>query len=163
MWDRPRTDAVCPIDLKLTDKFGVLWMRLALMLLLAAGVFASPAMAISHFKKVWGEHYTPTGDDPGAGDVDPEYLKATRKAGCYVCHVKGEDKEKVRNEYGEALHKYLKSEDYDKDRIKAEPEKVQAEIIAAFKKVEEMKSKDGKAFGEKIKAKELPATDAGLE
>lgn len=130
---------------------------------LAASLTASPAMAISHFKKVWADHYTPTGDAPGAGDVDPEFLKETRKAGCYICHVKGKDKKEARNEYGEALHKYLKAENFDKDRIKKEPEKVQEEIIAAYKKVEEMKSKDGKEFGAKIKAKELPATDAGLD
>lgn len=138
-------------------------MRRVLLVVMVASFMASPAMAISHFKKVWAEHYTPTGDAPGAGDVDPEFLKTSRKAGCYICHVKGEDKKEVRNEYGEALHKFLKSENYDKDRIKAEPEKVQEEIIAAYKKVEEMKSKDGKKFGEKIKSKELPASDAGLE
>ena len=130
---------------------------------LTASMTASPAMAITHFKKVWSDHYTPTGDAPGAGDVDPEFVKLTKKTGCNICHVKGEDKKKAegRNEYGVALHKFLKAENFDKDRIKSEPEKVQEEIIAAFKKVEEMKSKDGKSFGEKIKAKELPATDAG--
>lgn len=140
-------------------------MRRVLLIVLAASLMISPAMAISHFKKVWAEHYTPTGDAPGAGDVDPEFLKTTKKAGCNLCHVKGEDKKKEegRNEYGSALYKYLKAEDYEKDRIKAEPEKVQEEIIAAFKKVEEMKSKDGKTFGAKIKGKELPATDAGIE
>ena len=136
--------------------------RAFVLMLVAAVMTSSPAMAISHFKKVWGEHYTPS-EGPGADDVDPEFKKATRKAGCYLCHVKGEDKKKVRNEYGEALHKYLKAEDFSKDRIKAEPEKVQEEIVAAFKKVEEMKSKDEKTFGAKIKANELPATDANLD
>lgn len=138
-------------------------MKRVLMFAAVAAFMTSPAMAITHFKKVWGEHYTPSGDAPGADKVDPEFRTVTRKAGCYVCHVKGEDKKEVRNEYGDALHKFLDSENFDRDRIKAEPEKVQEEIIAAFKKVEEMKAKDGKTFGAKIKANELPATDAKLE
>jgi Spy/CpxP family protein refolding chaperone len=138
-------------------------MKRVLVVAMVAAMMASPAMAISHFKKIWGGHYTPTGDDPGADEVDKDFLRATRKAGCYLCHVKGEKKDEARNEYGEALHKYLDAENYDRDRIKAEPEKVKEEIIAAFKKVEEMKSKDGKKFGEKIKNNELPATDANLD
>jgi hypothetical protein len=138
-------------------------MKRVLMVAMVAMVFASPAMAITHFKKVWSEHYTPTGDAPGAGDVDPAFLKTSRKAGCFICHVKDKEKKDFRNEYGEALHKFLKSENFDKDRIKAEPEKVQEEIIAAFKKVAEMKSKDGETFGAKIKENKLPATDSGLE
>lgn len=138
-------------------------MKRVLVVMVVAVMMTSPAMAISHFKKIWAEHYTPTGDAPGAGDVDKDFLRATRKAGCYICHVKGEKKDEARNEYGEVLHELLKSENYTKDRIKAEPEKVKEEIIAAFKKVEEKKSKDGKAFGEKIKNNELPATDANLD
>ncbi|WP_164103019.1 hypothetical protein [Candidatus Laterigemmans baculatus] len=137
-------------------------MKRVLMFALVAAFLTSPAMAISHFKKVWGEHYTPSGDDPGADKVDPEFRSATRKAGCFICHVKGEDKKEVRNEYGNAMHDLLDAENYDRDRIKAEPEKVQKEIIEAFEKVAKMKSKDGKTFGEKLQAGELPATDAGL-
>lgn len=138
-------------------------MKRVFMVMVVALVCASPTMAISHFKKVWSEHYTPTGDAPGAEGVDKEFLKSTRKAGCMLCHVKGEDKEEVNNEYGNALKKFIKAEDFDKDRIKAEPDAVQKEIIEALKKVEELKSKDGKTFGEKIKNNELPATDAGLD
>lgn len=125
-------------------------------------MMTSPAMAITHFRKVWNEHYVPRPNAPGGDAVDPEFRSVVRKAGCFVCHVKGEDKKEVRNEYGNALAEFLDSEDYDKDRIKAEPEKVQKEILEAFKKVAEKKSKDGKTFGEKIKAGTLPATDAGL-
>ena len=76
-------------------------------------------------------------------------------------HHKGKEKKDVNNEYGEALKDLIDSEEIKK-RIKTEPEKVTEEIIAAFKKIEEAKSKDGKTFGEKIKAGELPATDSGL-
>lgn len=137
-------------------------MRRALVFgLLAAMMMTSPAMAITHFRKVWNEHYVPR-KGPGADEVDPEFRTAVRKAGCFVCHVKGEKKEEARNEYGNALHEYLDAENFDKERIKAEPEKVEKEILEAFKKVAEKKSKDGKTFGDKIKAGSLPATDAGL-
>lgn len=128
--------------------------RVALMALTVA-LLSTPAYAITEFNKQWKGKYL--GDDtPG------DFLTAGRKAGCNVCHVKGEDKKEVRNEYGAAVMKFLKAEDFPKDRIKEEPEKVKEEILAGFMKAGEMKSKDGKSFADKIKAGELPATDAGL-
>lgn len=118
--------------------------------------FATPAMAISEFGKQWKNHYL------GGEDVDDDFKKIGRKAGCYVCHVKGEDKKKVRNEYGEVMNKYLKAEDFPKEYIKDNPEEAKKKILEGFKKAEEHLSKDGKKFGEKIKNNELPATDAGL-
>lgn len=128
--------------------------RLAL-LAIASCLLASPAMAISEFSKQWKEQYL--GDS-----ASDEFKSAGRKAGCYVCHVKGEDKKEVRNEYGTALKNFLKAEDFPRERIKDHPEEVKKEILEAFKKAGAMKSKDGKAFEAKIKAGELPATDAGL-
>ena len=118
-------------------------------------LFTPPAFAISEFSKQWKAEYL-------GEDADEEFVKVGRKAGCYVCHVKGEDKKKVRNEYGNALHEYLDAEDFPKDWVKENPEEAKEKIVAAFKKVAEKKSKDGKTFGEKIKNNELPATDAGL-
>jgi hypothetical protein len=115
-----------------------------------------PAMAISEFGKQWKNEYL------GGDDVDEDFKKVGRKAGCYVCHVKGEDKKKVRNEYGNAVHKYLKGEDFPKEYVKANPEEAKKKILEGFKKAGDHESKDGKKFGEKIKANELPATDAGL-
>lgn len=128
--------------------------RIALMAF-ALLMLASPAMAISEFGKQWKKIYL--GDD-----ASDEFKKAGRRAGCYVCHVKKKDKKEVRNEYGKAIHKFLDAEDYPRDRIKAEPEKVAAEIKEGFEKAAKEMSEDGKKFGEKIKAGELPATDAGL-
>lgn len=119
-------------------------------------LFASPAMAISEFGKQWKEAYLGEG-------ADEEFVKVGRKAGCYVCHVKGEDKKKVRNEYGNAVHEFLKEKDFPKEYIKANPEEAKAKILEGFKKANEKKSTDGKSFGEKIEAGELPATDAGLD
>jgi hypothetical protein len=131
-------------------------MRRLAVLFASLVLFATPAMAISEFGKQWKNHYL------GGEDVDEEFKAAGRKAGCYVCHVKGEDKKKVRNEYGNVINKYLKAEDFPKEYIKDNPEEAKKKIIEGFKKAEEHLSKDGEKFGDKIKNNELPATDAGL-
>ena len=120
-------------------------------------LFATPAMGISEFGKQWKNAYL------GGDDVDEDFKKVGRKAGCYVCHVKGEDKKKVRNEYGNAIHKYLKAEDFPKEYVKENPEEAKKKILEGFKKAGEHESKDGKKFNAKIENNELPATDAGLE
>lgn len=119
-------------------------------------MLASPAMAISEFGKQWKNEYL------GGDDVNEDFKKAGRKAGCYVCHVKGEDKKKVRNEYGNAVHKYLKAEDFPKEYVKENPEEAKKKILEGFKKAGDHESKDGNKFADKIKNNELPATDAGL-
>lgn len=119
-------------------------------------LIASPAFAISEFGKQWKNHYL-SGDD-----VAPEFVKAGRKAGCYVCHVKGKDKKEARNEYGQAIHKFLKGKDFPKDYIKENPEEAKAKILEGFKKAGEMKSQDEMKFIDKIKASKLPAVDSGL-
>ncbi len=114
---------------------------------------ATPAFGISEFSKQWKDKYL-------GEDVSEDYVKTARRAGCYVCHVKRHpDKKEARNEYGEALHEYLDKEDYPKERIKAEPEAVKKEILAAFEKAGKKKSESGETFAEKIKAEELPAVD----
>ncbi len=120
-------------------------------------LLATPAMAISEFGKQWKNEYL-SGDD-----LPEDFVKAGRKAGCYVCHVKGEDKKKVRNEYGQAVKQHLKAEDFPKDYVKANPEEAKKKILEGFKKAGELKSKDGKKFADKIENHELPATDAGLD
>ena len=59
-----------------------------LAILFACLMLASPAMAISEFGKQWKNEFL------GGEDVDEDFKRAGRKAGCYVCHVKGEDKKK---------------------------------------------------------------------
>ncbi|KAA5545952.1 hypothetical protein FYK55_03300 [Roseiconus nitratireducens] len=120
-------------------------------------LIASPVLATSTFNKQWKETYL-SGDD-----VNEDFVKTARKAGCYVCHVKGEDKKKVRNEYGKAVNEFLKAEDFPKDYVTANPEEAAKKITEGLKKAGEKKSKDGKEFAAKIKNSELPATDAGLD
>jgi len=117
-------------------------------------LFVSPAAAINEFSKQWKAEY--------AGEkADEEFVKTVRRAGCYVCHVKKEKKE-VRNEYGKAVAQFLEAEDFPKEYVKANPEEAKMKILAGIKKANELKSSDEKVFGDKIKANELPATDANL-
>ncbi|KAA1260273.1 hypothetical protein LF1_28120 [Rubripirellula obstinata] len=116
-------------------------------------IFASPASAIAEFGKEFKKSFSDK-------EEDADWYKTVAKAGCNVCHIKRHpDKKKARNEYGQAVHKYLDKKDFPKDLFKSDPEKAKAMILEGFKKAGEMKSSDGKTFGEKIEAKELPATD----
>lgn len=118
---------------------------------------ATPAMATSVFNKQWKAKYL-------GEDVDADFKKIAKKAGCNICHIKGKKKKEKgsQNEYGEAVKKFLKSKDFPKDKVKADPEGTKKLILEGIKKANELESKDGKKFGDKIKNKELPATDAGL-
>ena len=127
--------------------------RLAL-LLGCTFLLASPAMAITEFSKQWKSHYLK--------DTSADFEKLGKRTNCNICHVKDKEKKKVRNEYGEAISKYLKSKDFPKDYVKNNPAEAKKKILEGFKKAGELKSKDGKKFADKIKAEELPATDAGL-
>ena len=122
-------------------------------------LLATPAMATTEFNKQWKDKFV--GDDSEASD---EFKIAVKKAGCHVCHVKGKQKKEKdsRNEYGAAINKFLKAEDFTKEKVKADPEGTKAAILEGFNKAAELTSKDEKKFGDKIKNNELPATDAGI-
>ncbi|WP_044257202.1 hypothetical protein [Rhodopirellula sp. SWK7] len=128
--------------------------RLALMFGLLV-CLTTPSFAISEFGKQFKAQVMES-------EAPDEFKKTVKKANCYICHVKGEDKDEVRNEYGIAVGKFLDAEDFPKDYIKNNPDEAKAKILEGFKKAGEVKSKDSRAFGEKIKAHELPATDAGI-
>ncbi|TWT53012.1 hypothetical protein Pla22_06400 [Rubripirellula amarantea] len=128
-----------------------------LVILLACSIgFATTAMATPEFGKQWKNEFAPK-------DGNEAFYKEVKKVNCNVCHVKDHpDKKKARNEYGKAVHEFLKKEDFPKDYLKENPEEAKAKILEGFKKANEKESADGKKFGEKIEAHELPATDAGL-
>jgi hypothetical protein len=115
----------------------------------------TPSFAISEFGKQFKAQVMES-------DASDEFKKTVKKANCYICHVKGEDKKKVRNEYGIAVHKYLDGEDFPKDYLKSNPEEAKAKILKGFEMAGKLKSTDEKTFAEKIEAEELPATNAGL-
>lgn len=132
------------------------WMVLAaLATFIGSTLMAQPAMAIPEFGKQWKSKYL------GGDDVDPDFKNAGRKANCNVCHIKGEKKNK-RNDYGEAVHKFLDKKNFSKDYVKSNPDEAKAKILEGFKKAAEEKAKDGETFGAKLKENKLPATNAGI-
>jgi hypothetical protein len=119
-------------------------MRRAILVVLLAGLVVglsqSPARAVKPFFIEFKEKYT----NPNGSDDDKAYAALVEKAQCNVCHM-GNSK-KMRNDYGKALHKFIKKEDQkDKEKIKE-----------ALGKAAEEKSADGKTFGELIKEHKLP-------
>jgi seryl-tRNA synthetase len=110
------------------------------------------AFAIKPFNDAWNKYYVEESDNE-------DFKKLAGESKCNVCHVDGQDKKKVRNEYGEALGKLLKAADYKGPRLKEEAEKVKEELEAAFKKVEEEKNKAGETFKERLDKHLLPGGD----
>jgi hypothetical protein len=110
---------------------------------------AAPAHAVMEFKKQFDAKYV-------EGNGNAKFVEAAGTAKCNICHDANSKSKKDRNEYGRALSTLLKKDNFKADRISAEPDKVKAEILEAFKKVEEMKAASGKSFGDIIKAGALP-------
>jgi len=126
-------------------------------LVLLAGcvcLLAPQALATNEFNKEWREHYL-TAEAPAT------FTSSARRAGCNVCHIKGEKKTE-HNEYGLAAKEFLDKNELTKEFVKANPEQAKKLIVEGLKKAAEKSSKDGKKFADKLKAGELPATDAGL-
>jgi hypothetical protein len=126
----------------------------ALSLLFAAvassSFLAESAQAFGDFGTVFKQHYL-------GKDVDPDFVKTMKKEGCNVCHVKGQDKKK-RNEYGQALDKYIDKKDFPKNYFKENKEEATKKIVEALKKAEAEKSESGQTFADRIKANEKPAS-----
>lgn len=118
----------------------------------------SDAVALPEFKKAFDLKYVKKSKH--------ESLKADfKKASCGTCHVGKKKTEKDQNEYGKELAKLIqgnakkrKSEATKESKEKgAEVKKViLKELEAAFTKLEKMKRKDGKVYGELLKAGKLP-------
>jgi hypothetical protein len=125
--------------------------------LLLVAIADRAAMAEKIFGTVWLDRYVP--GEPSA-DAEESWATAAKKAKCYVCHVKGKSK-KYCNTYGDVLSEWLKSDNYEKDRVKAEEEKVQAEILQALGQAESLADKGGTTFGELFRDYKLPSADPG--
>lgn len=115
---------------------------------------ATPALATNEFSKEWKAHYM-------NDQADDDFVRTARRAGCNVCHIKGEKKE-MRNEYGQAAQEFLDKEKFTREWVKENPEEATRLIVAGLKKAGEKSSSDGRKFADKLKAGELPAVDAGL-
>jgi hypothetical protein len=97
-----------------------------------------------------------------AGDNATKEFKAlVEEAKCQVCHVKDEDKKKVRNPYGKVLHDALEKDKFPMAEFKKDPAKHADRLNEILKKVETEKSKDEKhkTFGDRMKANLLPGGD----
>jgi len=109
---------------------------------------STPAFAIKQFGDAWKDYYEKT-------STNDDFKKLVADAKCNVCHIQGEKKNK-HNPYGEEIEQLIKKADFPKDPLDKWTPKDREAVEAAFKKVEDIKSKEGKTYGEKIKAGELP-------
>ncbi len=129
-------------------------MKKLLLVVVVAGFTLStlpPAFAIKQLKEAFGEQY--------AGEkADAEFKKLVEEANCNVCHVDKENKKKVRNPYGEAMHEALEKDGFPVKEFGKDPAKFADRLKDIFKKVEAEKSGDEthKTFADRMKAKLLP-------
>jgi hypothetical protein len=120
-------------------------------LLLAAAVLmgaCAEANAIQFFKKTFDDKYAA---------ANPALKAKVAEAKCMVCHAPGVDKKK-RNDYGVALSKHLKKEDFTAAKLKAAPDATTKAVIDALDKVAGEKNPAGELYGDRLKAGELPGT-----
>lgn len=94
-------------------------------------------------------------------DADEAFKELVAEAKCNVCHVDKEDKKKIRNPFGKALHELLEKDNFPTAEFKKEPEKFADRLKDLLKKVEEQEISDPehKTFGARIEAKLLPGGD----
>ncbi|MCC7334973.1 MAG: hypothetical protein IT422_07750 [Pirellulaceae bacterium] len=111
----------------------------------------SPVFAFKQLKDAFAESYA-------ADDANADFKKLVEEAKCNVCHVNKENKKKVRNPYGTALHEALEKAEFPVKEFKKEPEKFADEIKKIFKSVEPEESGDEKhkTFADRMKANLLP-------
>ncbi len=119
--------------------------------------FVGQASALPEFKKAFSEKYI-------NDESSDEFKAAVKKAGCNICHIKGEDKDQ-QNAYGLALAELIEGnakerKDAKKKGSKEEKDAIKAEILSelndAWDKAAEAKNADGETFGSRIEAGELP-------
>jgi hypothetical protein len=123
-------------------KVGISLLVAAVVLGISAESFALPV-----FKKTFDDKYV---------TADPALKAKVDQAKCNVCHF-GLNK-KQRNDYGKALSKYLKKADFGAARLKDKPAEVTKEVLDALEKVAAEKNPAGEAYGDRLKAGNLPGT-----
>jgi hypothetical protein len=129
---------------------------------LAFGCFACvrvpQASALPEFKKAFEAKYVDK-------EKNKEFAAVVKKAGCNVCHVKGQKDKSPQNAYGKELNKLVPGDAADRKKEAgddaAKKEAVKAELLQeieeAFKQVESMKLPDTEqTYIERIKEGLLP-------
>jgi hypothetical protein len=125
---------------------------------------AVTAFALPPIPKYAAEHYA---KDPNAAKI----TESLKKNQCSLCHIPGADKKAkghALNDFGKAVHDNFKHKDFTAEHTKSIDEKAsEADKAAAkskameilvdgLKKAADVKNADGKAFGDLIKAGEMP-------
>ncbi len=125
----------------------------ALVLVISASA-ASPAFAIKQLADQFKKLYV-------TEKSTPEFKAAIEEAKCNVCHVEKENKKKVRNYFGNAVHEALEKDKFPLDELKKDPAKLADRLNEIFKKLEEEKSGDTekRTFSARMKANLSPGGD----
>ena len=107
--------------------------------------------AVPAFKKAFDQRVTNV-------SKDAKLVTALKAAKCNICHYVDGDKKskKQKNDFGVAMGKLLKKDNYKSTRIAAEPDKVKAEYDAAFEKLMATKNAKGKTYGETAQGRPAP-------
>ncbi len=115
---------------------------------------ASPAFAIKQLSDQFKKLYL-------TDKATPEFKAAIEEAKCNICHVEKENKKKVRNYYGEAVHEALEKDKFPLAELKKSPEKLADRLNDIFKKLEEEKSGDAekRTYSARMKANLSPGGD----
>jgi hypothetical protein len=122
---------------------------LALIASISLGGFAPSAlMAQKAYNDEWKAVYH-------KDSKDEAFKKLVDEAKCNICHIQGANK-KERNPYGAEASKVFKTMKINKESPKKDPEGFKKDIAKAFKELEALKNKEGKTYGELIKAGKLP-------
>ena len=124
--------------------------KLGLLLLLAVVAMAITAISVERATAL------PAFNKQFAATYAKSKVAADAKAAkCNLCHV-DKKKKTERNEYGQALSKFVSKADYKK--LKADKPALKAKIEKAFEEAGKMKSSAGDTFAERIEAGKLPAS-----
>jgi len=116
------------------------------LLLAFAPVLVGTAQAERAFGLAFNQKYVPSNP---SDDLQQQWQVDVRKAGCYVCHVKGQPKEYC-NAYGDALSQYLDRGDKSPDSISS-----------ALQQAEPLSDTSGTKFGELFRRYQLPQPELG--
>ena len=121
-------------------------------LVMVALVFgwSANSFALPVFKKHFDEKYI------GGADANPDLKKAVETAKCNTCHFG--TKKTDRNDYGKALSKWLKKDNFKAPRLAAEADAVKKEVMEALDNAEKEMSPAGGTYGERLKGGMLPGT-----
>jgi hypothetical protein len=128
---------------------------------LGLGMWGLTASALPPLPKYIEEIYS---ESPEHAKYVAMYKELNMETKCDACHKPGVDKKMKGhglNDYGDAVHKHFKHRDFNKaaklgETDPAELAKARKIVADALEKAAAEKNSDGKAYGELIRAGQLP-------